>query len=994
MSGNDYTPSSLGTPGGPENVQVGVHTRDAKGAPVTELPSMTVRPEAGSDVPCDVCRSTGLAIVLVRHAVVPASCPGAGISPLEKGRGCSVNVSGADYDYALRTLRQGMVYVYYEQSGPYGPDFWECYAVAENGTLWRQASAEAARPIVGGGLPACKRESHQARRMEFIVIQRPELCGTVWIAFSQHCWTPDTLDRYASDASLRGERMQRIEPKKWVASPAASGDTAPVSGPQTLKSVMEYRSFALNMSEPSELPHHAKPRPISTRNGSNYGYSAAVLSSNATRYPWSLRNVQLKGDAAPDMALQEAYDHLRGSSHSGGSEQNSKPYTPMLLALWDAVGIVHELSGYRSDVLGHMARYNQERAIEFNALEHIEEIDVLLQHNAGVLSARYAQAGRDRLNEILEENAGSNHPGVEVLRSLDSDALWNGLPRAMLGAYQRDATKQWNEKYKPKIDWDRLNAFKAASQQFATAAVQLLEKRSLALKDWLNSPLLQVTLEDYDGTSLSCGIAFENVITDAVEGLAMDAQGRIVLGEFARNLDVTSRGCLLWRTVALNQTDARQELKDVLSEAETQLNAVLAGAGAAWTVFTQVASKLKKFLGYYKQMEKVAKEAVPTSAINRKFQESGVDRFMVSTGAFLLNRFPLKGVQDTIGNALARYVLKVRALMDPVEASNLIQLEASQAPEVRRYFAERVAYYRSQPRQQNSAMTLALADIETHKGRQMLVARWQNAAEKSSNAVRMAGLTGFLELINFINLMAKQDKQAKDYGSLIASGASLASTYVSVASVVGEDFYGDVSRTAVKAKAIGGWLGGFGTYVGVYYDFSSAYLNFKKENFALGLLSTIKAAGGLLTGGAQFITALAYSAPVLQKALGRGRVVTALEGMQAGIRAAVQETSKRAVGEALSQSERIFATQGMKRLGLWMLRLGAWEVTLVLTSIEVLVWALTPNALENWCEANCFGAVRTGGFLGFGDSEPQYGDLTKQENAFQQALGEIGVSVK
>ncbi|WP_330831639.1 toxin VasX, partial [Xanthomonas translucens] len=128
MSGNDYTPSSLGTPGGPENVQVGVHTRDAKGAPVTELPSMTVRPEAGSDVPCDVCRSTGLAIVPVRHAVVPASCPGAGISPLEKGRGCSVNVSGAGYDYALRTLRQGMVYVYYEQSGPYGPDFWECYA--------------------------------------------------------------------------------------------------------------------------------------------------------------------------------------------------------------------------------------------------------------------------------------------------------------------------------------------------------------------------------------------------------------------------------------------------------------------------------------------------------------------------------------------------------------------------------------------------------------------------------------------------------------------------------------------------------------------------------------------------------------------------------------------------------------------------------------------------------------------------------------------------
>ncbi|MGS0517961.1 hypothetical protein ACQR5T_11410 [Xanthomonas oryzae pv. oryzicola] len=291
-------------------------------------------------------------------------------------------------------------------------------------------------------------------------------------------------------------------------------------------------------------------------------------------------------------------------------------------------------------------------------------------------------------------------------------------------------------------------------------------------------------------------------------------------------------------------------------------------------------------------------------------------------------------------------------------------------------------------------MTLALADIETHKGRQMLVARWQNAAEKSSNAVRMAGLTGFLELINFINLMAKQDKQAKDYGSLIASGASLASTYVSVASVVGEDFYGDVSRTAVKAKAIGGWLGGFGTYIGVYYDVSEIAINQRRGNAPLVILGTIKATAGFMTGSAQFVTALAYSAPVVQRVLGRGRVVTMLEGMQSGIRAAAQEVSKKAAGEFLNQSERVFATQGMKRLGLWILRLGAWEVTLVLTSIEVLVWALTPNALEKWCEANCFGTAKNGGFLGFGDNEPQYGDLKKQEEAFQQALGEIGVAVK
>ncbi len=48
--------------------------------------------------------------------------------------------------------------------------------------------------------------------------------------------------------------------------------------------------------------------------------------------------------------------------------------------------MVHELNGYRHDVVAAMARYKDERALEFNAMEHIEQIDTLLQRNAAVLS--------------------------------------------------------------------------------------------------------------------------------------------------------------------------------------------------------------------------------------------------------------------------------------------------------------------------------------------------------------------------------------------------------------------------------------------------------------------------------------------------------------------------------------------------------------------------------------------------------------------------------
>ncbi|RBB57628.1 T6SS effector BTH_I2691 family protein, partial [Xanthomonas oryzae] len=238
-----------------------------------------------TSTPCEVCNGTGLAILPVRYTVVPASCPGAGLGPFPKGRGSKEDVSAAGYDYAVRTLRQGMLYLFYEQSGPYGSRQWEAYAVAENGTLWRQVSGYAARRIAGGGVPSCSRPVHNAKRMELITLRYPHLCGTVWVMFSEHLLTPATLKRYAADATLRAERMQPITPKQWIGAPQAKGDTVPLASADALKAVLEYRGFAGEVSEPAQLPHDRKPAAISTSSG---GYKADVLHANSTRYPWAL----------------------------------------------------------------------------------------------------------------------------------------------------------------------------------------------------------------------------------------------------------------------------------------------------------------------------------------------------------------------------------------------------------------------------------------------------------------------------------------------------------------------------------------------------------------------------------------------------------------------------------------------------------------------------------------------------------------------------------
>ncbi|RBA76495.1 hypothetical protein BRO07_22955, partial [Xanthomonas oryzae pv. oryzae] len=139
--------------------------------------------------------------------------------------------------------------------------------------------------------------------------------------------------------------MQAITPKQWIGAPQAKGDTVPLSSADALKAVLEYRGFAGEISEPAQLPHDRKPAAISTSSG---GYKADVLHANSTRYPWALRTHSMSG-ASAEQALQQRYARMCAASHNGKQGDQRQTYMPMLLGLWDAVGVVHELNGYRHD---------------------------------------------------------------------------------------------------------------------------------------------------------------------------------------------------------------------------------------------------------------------------------------------------------------------------------------------------------------------------------------------------------------------------------------------------------------------------------------------------------------------------------------------------------------------------------------------------------------------------------------------------------------------
>ncbi|HGM5882977.1 TPA: T6SS effector BTH_I2691 family protein [Stenotrophomonas maltophilia] len=497
---------------------------------------------------------------------------------------------------------------------------------------------------------------------------------------------------------------------------------------------------------------------------------------------------------------------------------------------------------------------------------------------------------------------------------------------------------------------------------------------------WLRHDLLLATLEDFDGQSAVQGVWFEEIIADAIAVLGMHEIGRTLLTELAGDLAVTGRSSLLWRVIAQNQDAARQELQQTLKAAEAGANTVLSAAGASWVAFVSGTAHLKTFISNYRKLETAQKEAAPPTASARILRDSGVDRFVTTAGAFLLNRFPMKGIQDTVGNAMVRVVLLTRALMERDEAISLVAEELSSGQQGKRYFLERIQFYRKK----GSAlpMQFALRDLELHHGALAMRKRWQAAAESSRNVVGLNSLTGVLEMVNFIHLATKVDKDTRDYVTLLASGMSLLAVYTSVHETVAKDFFGAGSVSAIRMKVAGSVLAGAGSFIGAYYSYLDAEAADRQQELAADILLSTKAFVTASAGGAQFLTALAYSSPIIERSLGRNSLTLGLRGMKAGLEAA-----------AATEGGSVVASQAMKRLGVWILRLGGWQVALALLVIEVLIWVISPNDLEKWCINNAFGKNS-----GRGKGERTFGGkpyLTprEQRQAFDKAIGSVTLRV-
>ncbi|MFM0158913.1 hypothetical protein P0D75_11410 [Paraburkholderia sediminicola] len=925
------------------------------------------------DKKCANCEKTGLPILPVRYAPLPFTVPATLPKDIHGAKVTDVSIK--EHHYGLRTLREGWVYLFYD-IGPRGSNYWEVYFVSEDGRLWQQKLPLAIVPLTD---PACAQKSI-AVPMDIIAIEKPEECTKrVYIAFSEHAWHKDTFKHYAESQERRERRMQWIEPSDWIGSGKSKDGHATVATKDSIDHVVEYM--------PGFDPKRLQPDndPMTQVSGE---YDVAHLKREATRYPLHIRQ------ATPGSAS----DALVTLMNSVGKTGKDKHHPPMLLALWDGVGTVHELNGFRNDAATMIAIYIRERPTQMDALFSIEAADVAVRNGAVESTSRNRSALRAAW-ESLKNNpyAGDGVPDSAVVTPEQQAASDRRIAAA--GEISPEEAKKIGEeawpKYLKKLDPYKYGDFKQWFGILQNAVSELQAKRAADVEVWLKAPMWLATLHDYRDNNTIDGIAFEAVIAEAISGLPSEDQGKKIINDLINNMDTADEKSLVWRAYAYNQSQPKAEIKELLAAA-TAYKTTFWDEAREWPekVAKQL-EKLKTFVEFREKMTEVKEHAHPISATERYLKDSHADRLIVAIAGGLFKWTGLGKFSDCVGARMIQGTLMMRIGISQADTIGLIKETAKAEPEMQAKLLSGYKALRSKGVRPAQAYAQTLESLAADDKGKLVRAKWNavkltSEGAEASTGIRIGGTLMLIELFCFGAALAKADKTNEDYAMLVASGLSATSACLQPATKALAAMAKDAARTLANLKAITGYFSGVSSAIGAFVDLSKVNQNKKDGNYITAFAYGIKGLLGLAGATANLLSALSSSAPMIARITG-GRGVAWLGRVGGGITGATERSAALATGRAIGEAaagaaaEEVVVVVGERGalllLGRAVLFLAGWEVAVVITIIQVLIWYFSDNDLQTWFEKCAFGKS---------PNSPPWG-AGKQHEEFEKALASVGL---
>lgn len=897
---------------------------------------------------CTVCLNTGPVLMPVRYAIVPDSAnqtlPGWATPAIPFPK------PDSGYHYALRCMRQGFIYVYYDTGARDLLD-WEVWNIDENGDLYRMTNVLGAKAVFNP-LP-CGRPIHQATNLEHMALSERALEDETWVAFSHAPWTQETIEAYTADPVARAQRMQNIHPSEWFIAGGTFDNGLTRASEDALNAVLDYRpNIAGSPAYPlrdSDDPHYQ----VSYIEGDEYQFFDDSVKPHTTFHPW-IRNRRLAGATTRSIKAMESR-----SLGPGG-----KAVAPLMMALKDPVGILHEMTSWSDGLaLAHQC-YLDELTVEFSTWRNINGIKNQVQQALSAQQAQHASTHSEQDLQLLYRSMGNAGYSRGQIRQFHEDGtLW---------ANQQGVAYEW-QKYDKKLNHAKLEQFSNAYDQLC----QTLDKQMTLLVsmrlEWLQDKHFLQCLDDHHTNVLEDNLNYREIVGYAISAINVVPAGRKKIQEWVKEYSASSNSNLFWRRQFFNNPDVISEVTPVLAQLEKDANTEDRPASDAEK--PAILATFRSFVGYLGKYNDACDRALDAlEKDEKKVLISGTRKLMAKMDSGLttfttevFNKSLLGSRLDSFSNLIYKTLFARDAGISMYDIEESIDQQMATGPSGA-WARRRVMWDK-----RTQIRTDTARDYQSANTKRLFSAEGKKIIESS----RIKLLGTILSVWEFYSqskeLIAEGEGSASDFMSVGLFAASFGiqtalpamNTVVEVATkshpLSVDRAKSRLLEWSVRANACGSVAAG----LMVISDFGSLGESFTKDGSihwkGMGL-STVK----IVSDSAYTI----QSSEELLKLLGKRGIVTILTDLAASGSAS---SAGAVLSEITLRGITIFAS---------------WQAMALIILAQVAIAVFSDDDLQNWCEQCVFGANPSVGNTGTIPASQRTELAQKQEDQLVKALHE------
>lgn len=903
--------------------------------------------------PCDACKPGELPILFTRYAVA-FSADAARRAALQKLKPAAPFMAppvplttGAGY--AVRMLREGVLYVLIESAGHRQ---WDGYLVHSHGYLScfdPQATPVPAAPAQ----PACEMDIRGANK-SLVWVANPAKVTRLWYFFSPDPVLADMLNKLKADPA----QLHQLDVAAWVVScPATAhasppdrlttqvGEWAALTDPQVLDGLNEQIYAVMGISVQEQ--HYGSGRValyVNTIRQTRVDPPADQIFSDEN--PRGLWRITERTGAAQFPAYAQVHGkRLANIAQTlAGEPGNPKRPPGIVAACDDAIGIAQELNHWRNkaykdlidwgdaveDAPTPQAKGNkQSRKTRFEIANAWAKMAPLFRQKRIAMNLRIRALGAgvsDRpviWAEMTEAQQRAPVPQGRVFATRAEYEKWQAdLEKATEAQVGPVADKRWAG-YMEALDLVEMNRVRTDHAKAALTHEKLAASRAPDALAWIDSTALQDALALYNGQGRDDtvqGIKFAAQINGILEGFGGGGERCVNrLMAWAQDYRDNPKN-LLWRGYLMNQRAA-----------QSSFDAAMKAAAVPGKTADQLAEVFKTQLDKFAKFNDVMDG--PYSNLIRVSQ--AIPLFGMSAALNAIFHAVLKAGVGTIGfeNTLAR------ALM------NSVAFGTGSAGAFQLYVE-----------QQAALRNLTRTQLLNQKGYGLSQARakFRQTTQGAVNRVIAQGgqgeffkmrLTGGLVMLESVLFMFKAkelgnasgEEAARAAWEFAAASATTAAAALEIGGVVQEWLFRQSSSPAAKAmaeirlggfKLAGGALGMLAGLAAAYLDFQAAGKASQEEKTALIWLFRARSGTNFLAAGTSGALGFSYAGPLLEhwaKRMG-GNIV--LEGLAVG-------------------AEWLFIRQAA-------LFAGTWIMFFAVTAITFVIAFLDDDAVQKWVKRSSF----------------------------------------